>query len=205
MNLYILSRGSLSSIWAVSTVKPRNSIICAGANTDFFWFTRKPRHCRRYTKPSPDSLLFPWTLPGQGCCLCMLSVVPPSPEGELMLVLVKTHGADDKKREIHWSRTSPGVVGFCYGPHIYFLHYYLILSPQYWVGGSLGSRPSPYVRVLIARGRKIEARRRPLLPSSRMVSFSFSTIDYKSLTYGGRFRAYNRFPYQQKQLFQSKR
>ena len=32
-------------------------------------------------------------------------------------------------------------------------------------------------------------------PSSRMVSFSFSTIDYKSLTYGGRFRAYNRFPY----------
>ena len=48
-------------------------------------------------------------------------------------------------------------------------------------------------------------RRRPLLPSSRMVSFSFSTIDYKSLTYGGRFRAYNRFPYRQKQLFQSKR
>ena len=44
-----------------------------------------------------------------------------------------------------------------------------------------------------------------ILPSSRMVSFSFSTIDYKSLTYGGRFRAYNRFPYRQKQLFQSKR
>ena len=69
-----------------------------------------------------------------------------------MLVLVKTHGADDKKREIGWSKTSPGVVGFCYGTHIYFLHYYLILSPQYWVGGSLGSRPSPYVHVLIARG-----------------------------------------------------
>ena len=111
---------------------------------------------------------------------------------------------------------------------------------------SLGSRPSPYVRVLIARGwanrRTVPrarpvvqawhvifliagffdslfladggaksktigcwVRRRPLLPSSHMVSFSFSTIDYKSLTYGGRFRAYNRFPYRQKQLFLSKR
>ena len=111
---------------------------------------------------------------------------------------------------------------------------------------SLGSRPSPYVRVLIARGwanrragkawddssresrtvvgqylarapwcrrgtlfsryqafltrcfwQTVEAksktsgcwvRRRPLLPSSRMVSFSFSTIDYKSLTYVGGLR-----------------
>ena len=38
-------------------------------------------------------------------------------------------------------------------------------------------------------------RSRPLLPTSRMVSFSCSIIDYKSLTYAWGFAAYNRFPY----------
>ena len=42
-------------------------------------------------------------------------------------------------------------------------------------------------------------RSRPLLPTVRMVSFSFSTIDYKSLTYARGFAAYNRFPSGQKQ------
>ena len=36
-------------------------------------------------------------------------------------------------------------------------------------------------------------RSRPLLPTARMVSFSFSAIDYKSLTYARGFAAYNRF------------
>ena len=41
-------------------------------------------------------------------------------------------------------------------------------------------------------------RSRPLLPTARMVSLSFSTIDYKSLTYARGFAAYNRFPSGQK-------
>ena len=45
-------------------------------------------------------------------------------------------------------------------------------------------------------------RSRPLIPTSHMVSFSLSTIDYKSLTYARGF--YNRFPSVHKQLFQSK-
>ena len=36
-------------------------------------------------------------------------------------------------------------------------------------------------------------RSRPPLPTARMVSFSFSVIDYKSLTYARGFAAYNRF------------
>ena len=36
-------------------------------------------------------------------------------------------------------------------------------------------------------------RSRPLLPTARVVSFSFSAIDYKSLTYARGFAAYNRF------------
>ena len=36
-------------------------------------------------------------------------------------------------------------------------------------------------------------RSRPLLPTARVVSFSFSAIEYKSLTYARGFAAYNRF------------